>query len=149
MWRGEPDNVKAHYAKLAEEEKTNHRIVYPGYKCSPRKSSQIKKRKTCKENTDAKHAEPESASLPPVEVQSHAIATQSKLAENGGSDAIEYPMDWVDAALANSTAYFPETNAFEGPADDFPSLANTTAEYQEEESEIFASDGFNPSHGWN
>lgn len=37
--------MREYYKSLAEVEKANHRQQYPGYKCSPRKSSQIKKRK--------------------------------------------------------------------------------------------------------
>lgn len=45
MWKHECEEVKDYYKKLAEEEKANHRLLYPDYKCSPRKSSEIKKRK--------------------------------------------------------------------------------------------------------
>ena len=45
MWRNEPAEVKARFQKLAEEEKSKHALQYPEYKCSPRKSSKIKKRK--------------------------------------------------------------------------------------------------------
>lgn len=45
MWRNEPAKVKAHYKKLADLEKTKHQLQHPNYKCSPRKSSEIQKRK--------------------------------------------------------------------------------------------------------
>jgi hypothetical protein len=45
MWRNESDEVKDHYKELAEQEKSKHQTQYPDYKCSPRKSAEIKKRK--------------------------------------------------------------------------------------------------------
>jgi hypothetical protein len=45
MWRNECAEVREYYKTLAEEEKANHMLQYPDYKCSPRKSSQLKKRK--------------------------------------------------------------------------------------------------------
>jgi hypothetical protein len=45
MWHSEPDDVRARYQKLAEEEKSKHALQYPEYKCAPRKASEIKKRK--------------------------------------------------------------------------------------------------------
>ena len=45
MWRDEPAEVRKHYFGLAETEKSTHRQRFPGYKCSPRKSADIKKRK--------------------------------------------------------------------------------------------------------
>jgi hypothetical protein len=32
MWRDEPDEVKAYYARIAEQGKANHLVKYPGYK---------------------------------------------------------------------------------------------------------------------
>ena len=52
MWRNECIEVKDYYKKLAEEEKANHQLQYPDYKCSPRKSSEIKKRKRSAEDDD-------------------------------------------------------------------------------------------------
>ncbi|TAQ90053.1 hypothetical protein B7494_g1591 [Chlorociboria aeruginascens] len=46
MWRDEPAEVRNHYQKLAEEDKSSHKRKHPDYRCSPRKSSEIKKRKT-------------------------------------------------------------------------------------------------------
>lgn len=51
MWRNESAEVRGYYRKLAEDEKLNHRIQYPDYKCSPRKSSEIKKRKRGSQKT--------------------------------------------------------------------------------------------------
>ncbi|KAH8802873.1 hypothetical protein F5884DRAFT_488224 [Xylogone sp. PMI_703] len=45
MWQAESPDIKEHYKKLAEEEKSRHHQQYPTYKCSPRKSSDIKRRK--------------------------------------------------------------------------------------------------------
>jgi hypothetical protein len=45
MWKNESQAVKGNYKKLADEEKAKHQLRYPTYKCSPRKSSEIKKRK--------------------------------------------------------------------------------------------------------
>jgi hypothetical protein len=45
MWRNECAEVREYYKTLAEEEKANHLLQHPDYKCSPRKSSQLKKRK--------------------------------------------------------------------------------------------------------
>jgi hypothetical protein len=50
MWRNERAEVRDYYKKLAEEEKANHRLQYPDYKCSPRKPSEIKKRKRSSDN---------------------------------------------------------------------------------------------------
>lgn len=46
MWRAEIDEVKAHYYHLAKLEKEQHHRRHPDYKCEPRKSSEIKRRKT-------------------------------------------------------------------------------------------------------
>jgi hypothetical protein len=46
MWRNESAAIRHHFQKLAEEEKAKHQISFPNYKCSPRKSTEIKKRKT-------------------------------------------------------------------------------------------------------
>ncbi|RFU34439.1 hypothetical protein B7463_g1889, partial [Scytalidium lignicola] len=45
MWQAESADVKECYKRLAEEEKARHRQQYPAYKCSPRKPSDIKRRK--------------------------------------------------------------------------------------------------------
>ena len=37
--------MRTKYKDLADQEKASHQIMYPAYKCSPRKSSEIKKRK--------------------------------------------------------------------------------------------------------
>ncbi len=44
-WAKEPTAVKDHYTQLAALEKNEHFLKYPDYKCSPRKSSEIKRRK--------------------------------------------------------------------------------------------------------
>lgn len=63
MWRHESPAVKSHFAQLAEEEKNNHGKKHPNYKCTPRKSSQIKKRKTAKQsNVDSQSTAPVNAS---------------------------------------------------------------------------------------
>lgn len=51
MWRTESAEVKAHYKQLADQEKYNHQLHHPGYKCSPRKSSEIHKRKKSSKKT--------------------------------------------------------------------------------------------------
>jgi hypothetical protein len=58
MWRDASPEVKAKYKQLADEEKAAHRAKYPLYKLTPRKSSEIKKRKhTAKQDVhDALHA---------------------------------------------------------------------------------------------
>jgi hypothetical protein len=43
--------VKEHFADLAKLAKKRHSELYPNYKCSPRKSSEIKKRTTAKKVT--------------------------------------------------------------------------------------------------
>ncbi|KAF2160287.1 hypothetical protein M409DRAFT_29376 [Zasmidium cellare ATCC 36951] len=45
-WRNASPEVKAEYAKRAEEEKRQHAIDHPGYKYQPRKPSEKKKRMT-------------------------------------------------------------------------------------------------------
>jgi hypothetical protein len=46
MWRAEPEDVKQLYHNMADEEKRTHRQMFPDYRCAPRKSSEIKRRKT-------------------------------------------------------------------------------------------------------
>ena len=46
MWSNESAEVRFRYKKLADDEKFKHQQMYPGFKCAPRKSSDIKKRKT-------------------------------------------------------------------------------------------------------
>jgi hypothetical protein len=53
MWRGERPEIREYYKMLAEEEKAKHRLQYPDYKCSPRKPSDIKKRKRGLEESSA------------------------------------------------------------------------------------------------
>jgi hypothetical protein len=45
MWQHEPLEIKTHYQRLAEEAKLRHRYLYPEYIYTPRKASDIKKRK--------------------------------------------------------------------------------------------------------
>lgn len=46
MWRTETADVKAHFKALAEQEKQQLLEQHPDWKCSPRKSSEIKRRKS-------------------------------------------------------------------------------------------------------
>ncbi|KAI9740101.1 MAG: hypothetical protein M1818_004852 [Claussenomyces sp. TS43310] len=46
MWAKEPAHIKAQYQDLAVREKQKLMVNHPTWKCSPRKSSDIKKRKT-------------------------------------------------------------------------------------------------------
>jgi hypothetical protein len=119
MWRSESNEVRAHYAQLAEEEKTKHRIQYPGYKCSPRKSSQIKKRKTSKKEEA------------PVEVQISAVAAKNCL-ETTVTDT------------TNVGAHYAQANSFQGSNNDASDFATATAEYamQQYQSEFMESDFF-------
>jgi hypothetical protein len=45
MWRAETKEVIASYHQQAEQEKLEHKLLYPTYELKPRKSSEIKKRK--------------------------------------------------------------------------------------------------------
>nr|ATA58167.1 MAT1-2-1 [Diplodia seriata] len=46
MWQAEPAHVKDHYRNLAAAASRAHRAAYPEYRYAPRKSSDIKKRKS-------------------------------------------------------------------------------------------------------
>jgi hypothetical protein len=141
MWRGEPEEVKAHYAQLAEGEKNNHRILYPGYKCTPRKSSQIKKRKSCKESTNTQQDEL-------IEVHAPAVAARSQSGQISAASAAKYRQIWFETTLKNA-GIVPEIDPLDGPGNDFSYLTNTAAEYSEQEYQIEESDGFNPFYDWN
>jgi HMG (high mobility group) box len=52
MWRNECAEVRDYYKILAEEEKAKHKLQHPDYKCSPRKSCQMKKRKRSLDDDD-------------------------------------------------------------------------------------------------
>ncbi len=44
MWKDESDEGKAFFIKLARQEKIQHGITYPDWKCQPRKSADIARR---------------------------------------------------------------------------------------------------------
>lgn len=44
MWKAERPEVREQYKQRAEQEKRAHALLYPDYKCEPRKSSEIKRR---------------------------------------------------------------------------------------------------------
>lgn len=48
MWKKETPEIKATYKAQADAEKEMYRKLYPGYKCVPRKSADIKKRRNAK-----------------------------------------------------------------------------------------------------
>lgn len=66
MWQQESPAIKEQYKRLAEEEKARHRQKYPSYKCSPRKSSEIKRRKSYSKYLDY-HVNHSSDAAPEIE----------------------------------------------------------------------------------
>jgi len=51
MWKAESKQTKIHYKHLADVEKITHAQMFPGYRCTPRKSSAIKRRKNGRRST--------------------------------------------------------------------------------------------------
>jgi hypothetical protein len=107
MWREESVEVKAKYKKLADEEKFKHQLEYPNYKCSPRKSAEIKKRKrSVKESM--------------INVQEFPATKHPRLFEDILADPTSQPvtpqMEWQPFALfegmAHETSQQPPDNLF-------------------------------------
>jgi hypothetical protein len=56
MWKNECVEVREYYKKLADEEKACHQLQHSDYKCSPRKASEMRKRKRVTEDEEeARH----------------------------------------------------------------------------------------------
>lgn len=45
MWKNEPDHVRAHYERLAEQAKMEHKMMYPDYKFTPETKQEKERRK--------------------------------------------------------------------------------------------------------
>jgi hypothetical protein len=108
MWRNESAEVRAHFQTLAEEEKSNHHLRYPEYKCSPRKSSEIKKRKATSKKTSValKKASP-SVKLSSLMEQT-AQETQERSLRNSSRQEVQGFT--FDIATGTNTAFAPSLN---------------------------------------
>ncbi|KAF9007999.1 sequence-specific DNA-binding high mobility group box protein, partial [Cyathus striatus] len=40
VWKDAPEDVRAHYERLAEEKKAEHKVQYPGYRFQPKKKEE-------------------------------------------------------------------------------------------------------------
>jgi hypothetical protein len=56
-WKSEPDEVKAHYKKLADDIKDKHMQDHPDYQYAPRKPSEKKRRMTARRAAELARAE--------------------------------------------------------------------------------------------
>jgi hypothetical protein len=75
MWKAESPEVLAHYAQLAQAKKDEHQILYPDYKCEPRKSSEIKRRKNKSKISLVSASTPEQWQLAEANMVSDASAS--------------------------------------------------------------------------